>query len=55
MLLPEEVKVHFICKEDECEDLELLLGQKYLGIDTEWSAAVGFGTDQSSRGRPAIF
>ena len=54
LLLPEEVKVHFICKEDQCEDLELLLGKRYIGVDAEWRAAIGFGSDASSKGGPAI-
>jgi len=53
--LPEDVNVHLISKEDECDELELLLGHKYIGMDLEWSVAVGFGKDEGvSRGRPAI-
>ena len=37
-ILPKGVKVHFIGKEEDCEDLELLLGYRYIGVDAEWRA-----------------
>lgn len=54
MRLPDTVKLHFISNEEECVELECLLGKNYIGVDTEWRAAVGVGDDPNNHGGPAI-
>jgi len=45
MCLPSSVYVHFIGNEYDCERLDRLIGKEFVGVDCEWRAFHGDGTN----------
>jgi len=49
--LPEKVKVKFISKEEELQEMDILLKEKWIGVDSEWKPQL----TKADESKPVLF